>query len=226
MGDDGDGVVEEEVEAAESEEEVVLEECMAMRMRRAEGEADVMGDGGAKEAASDDEVGEARRLEAAEELDDTCSESCFFGVTIAVEECAGSADDAADDEALSAFFFPTGVTATGLLLPAPASPADDEAVNVVTILPLLPLGEFSTARRRALSLGWGEADLDEAEVRSAARSRISAGVMSLVSRDGGWGLRAGTGCLVASMREYEGEGRDKRAEQMCQYNTRRRMRMQ
>ena len=182
LGDEGEGEVEEEAEEVERVEEVVLEECMAIRMRRALGEADVMGDGGTAKAASEDEVGEAS-VDAADVPDDTFSVSCFFGVTIT--PLGGSADDAPDDDALSAFFLPTGVTATALLLPDAASAAaDDDAVNVVTILPLLPLGEFSTARRRALSLGWAEGDLGEAETRSAARSRMSVGLLSLASRAG------------------------------------------
>ena len=196
----GDARVEEaEATGLKDEEEFAVGECMAMRMRRALGEADVMGDGGTDRAASEAEVGEAR-WDAAEELDDTFNDSCFLGVTFTA---AGAASEA-DDEAINTFFLLTGVTATTLLLPTEASAAaDEEAVKVVTILLLLlPLGVFSTAARRALSLCGVDADLADG-LRSAARSRMSAGVLSAGSRPACCGLRAGTGCLVASMRGYQ-----------------------
>ncbi len=214
LGEAGEGDVDDEAEAVVSEdeddEEAELGECMAIRMRRAVGEADVMGDGGTAKPASDEAVEEASE-EAADEPFDTFSVSCFFGVTFA----AADADDPPDDDAApSTFFRPTGVTATGLLRPdaaAASPPADDEPVNVLTILLpllLLPLGEFSTARRRALSLvGSGDVDLDEA-VRRAERSRASERVLSAVSRCGCWGLCAG--CLVASIRGESGEWRSGR----------------
>ena len=174
----------EEAVAEDEGEDAVLDECMAMRMRRALGEAEVMGEGGEKAAASDEEVGEVR-VEAAGEPEETFSVSCFFGVTIAADGAA-SVDDVVEDEALSAFFLLTGVTATGLFLPAnDRAAAEDEAVNVLTILPLLPLGVFSAARWRPLSFGCVEAGLVVEEVRSAARSRMSAGVLSEVSRAAG-----------------------------------------
>ena len=208
LGEEGEGLVEDEAEAEREEEELeaAVGECIAMRMRRALGEAEVMGDGGTMTPASDEAEGEAS--DEADEPDvETCSVSCFFGVTIATGNAPVDAAD--DDEALRAFFFPTGVTATAFTLPAPTTaPADEDALNVVTIL-LLPLGVFSVAVRRALSFDCDTTDL-LGVVRSCCRSRMSdvvEEVWSLVRcGECGWGLSAGTGCLVASIRGQAGGG--------------------
>jgi hypothetical protein len=181
---------------------------MAMRMRRAVGDAEAMGEGGAKAAeaaaASCGDREEAKEADAEEEL----SVSPFLGVTIASLLLSETEEE--DDS--SAFFF-TGVdeaeeeAVTVLCLPDGEVRTEEEPVNVETGIAagLLMALTFSAPRPPlALSFCWrGEADLPELLVgmRSAARSRIRAALVSpsLATWGDGRGFSAPTGCLVASI---------------------------